>query len=78
MLYLQYIRTHPFISPGVTPDEILKQLPPVYLNAGSLDPLFDDAVHIAKRIDKVTSKLKFEVYDGLEHGKPRISMLLIV
>lgn len=59
---------NPFISPAIMPDEILKQFPPTYINVGTLDPLFDDTIFIAKRLDLLTSKLKLDIYDGLAHG----------
>lgn len=36
---------------------------------GTLDPLLDDAVYIAKRINKYNgNRVKLVVYDGLAHG----------
>jgi acetyl esterase/lipase len=62
-------RKDPFVSPAVAPNEYLAMFPPTYMNVGSLDPLFDDCVYIAKRIDANNGgKLKLEVYDGLGHG----------
>jgi acetyl esterase/lipase len=58
----------PFISPCVAPDEYLARFPPTYMNVGTLDPLFDDCMYIAKRIHMNTKRLKLEVYDGLGHG----------
>lgn len=60
---------NPFISPSLAPNEILKHFPPTYINVGTLDPLLDDAVHIAKRINKNNGgKVYLDVYDGLGHG----------
>jgi acetyl esterase/lipase len=59
---------NPFISPAVAPDEYLAQFPPTYLNVGTLDPLFDDCMYFAKRLDQQTGRVKLEVYDGLGHG----------
>jgi acetyl esterase/lipase len=60
---------NPFISPALIPDEILKKFPPTYINIGTLDPLFDDGIHIAKRINKFNGgRVKLDIYDGLGHG----------
>lgn len=59
----------PFISPGSAPAEFLKKFPPCYINAGALDPLFDDAVNAAKQIAKYNgNQVFFQVFDGLSHG----------
>jgi acetyl esterase/lipase len=60
---------NPFISPALIPDEILKKFPPTYINIGTLDPLFDDGIHIAKRINNFNGgRVKLDIYDGLAHG----------
>ena len=58
----------PFLSPAITPIEILQEFPPTYINVGSLDPLFDDTVYFVKRLQSVNKKVKLEVYDNLGHG----------
>jgi len=58
-----------FISPAVAPNEYFSKFPPTYMNTGTLDPLFDDCMYVARRINKNNGgKLKLEVYDGLGHG----------
>jgi hormone-sensitive lipase len=61
---------NPLISPAMAPDAYLRKFPRTYINAGSLDPLFDDAAYIAKRIEEVKGRefVKLEVYDSLGHG----------
>ena len=61
---------NPLISPSMTPVEVLKQFPKTYINCGSLDPLFDDAIYFAKRLEEAIGyqKVKLEVYDALGHG----------
>jgi hormone-sensitive lipase len=58
------------ISPSVVPDEILKQFPKMMLNVGSLDPLFDDSIYLAKRMESINGpeSVQLNVYDGLAHG----------
>ncbi|KAL0480075.1 lipase [Acrasis kona] len=58
-----------FISPAVAPNEYYEKFPPTYMTTGTLDPLFDDCMYVARRINKNNGgKLKLEVYDGLGHG----------
>lgn len=61
---------NPLISPAMAPDEIVAQFPKTYINVGSLDPLFDDSIYLAKRIEEIRGKeyIKLEVYDALGHG----------
>lgn len=63
-------RRNALISPAVTPREVLKKFPPTYIGVGSLDPLLDDAVYMAKRIEQTngTRSIKLEVFDSLGHG----------
>eukprot|EP00817_Percolomonadidae_sp_ATCC50343_P006768 CAMPEP_0117430202 /NCGR_PEP_ID=MMETSP0758-20121206/9730_1 /TAXON_ID=63605 /ORGANISM="Percolomonas cosmopolitus, Strain AE-1 (ATCC 50343)" /LENGTH=615 /DNA_ID=CAMNT_0005217963 /DNA_START=480 /DNA_END=2327 /DNA_ORIENTATION=+ len=58
----------PFLSPAKLPDDVLAKFPPCYFNVGSLDPLLDDTVTMAKRLALVHGKVHLEVYDGLGHG----------
>jgi acetyl esterase/lipase len=59
----------PFLSPIRTPGEILKHYPPVFITVGTLDPLFDDGVNMAKRIGKYNNnQVKLDIWDGLAHG----------
>jgi acetyl esterase/lipase len=58
-----------FISPVIAPQHILSQFPNTLVCVGSLDPLFDDGVYLAKRLEQLNpSKIKLDIYDGLSHG----------
>ncbi|KAL9642233.1 hypothetical protein ABK040_007233 [Willaertia magna] len=60
---------NPFISTSVVDDKILKRFPPCYFNMGTLDPLFDDGIYMAKRIARNNGgRVKLRIYDGLGHG----------
>jgi acetyl esterase/lipase len=59
---------HYSFSPLFTPEEILKEYPPVLIVCGSLDPLLDDSLIFAKRLDRVGVTSELHVYDGLSHG----------
>ena len=70
-------KKNPFISPAVTPDEILKLFPPTYINIGTLDPLFDDGIFMAQRINKNNGgKVFLDIFDGLGHGYLNMSDFL--
>jgi acetyl esterase/lipase len=58
------------ISPCVVPEQILKQFPRMYLNVGALDPLFDDSIYLAKRMEEANGpeSVRLEIYDSLAHG----------
>jgi acetyl esterase/lipase len=38
-----------FVSPGLAPDSLLEQLPPIRVAVGSFDPLLDDSVEFTRR-----------------------------
>jgi len=61
---------NPFISPAMTPKSYLSQLPRTYISVGALDPLFDDSIYMAKRIEETNGRpfIKLEVFDSLGHG----------
>eukprot|EP01027_Heterolobosea_sp_BB2_P016069 GEZU01022926.1.p1 GENE.GEZU01022926.1~~GEZU01022926.1.p1 ORF type:complete len:811 (-),score=173.29 GEZU01022926.1:61-2493(-) len=61
--------SNPFISPAIAPDEVLRQFPPTLISTGSLDPLLDDSLFMARRLAKVSpNKVRLEIWDGLSHG----------
>ena len=49
-------------------DELLKMLPPIYLMAAELDPLLDDSVIFAKRLEGLGCDVQFTVVPGVSHG----------
>ena len=56
------------LSPATAPDELLKMLPPVYLMAAELDPLLDDCVIFAKRLEGLGCDVHYTVIPGVSHG----------
>jgi acetyl esterase/lipase len=65
------------MSPAVAPVEVLAKFPPVYINVGSLDPLFDDTIYMARGIAQHNGgRVKLNVYDGLGHGYLNLSNLV--
>lgn len=61
---------NPFISPAIAPDELLKLFPRTMISIGALDPLFDDSIYLAKRMEQVKgcSHVKLSIYNSLGHG----------
>jgi acetyl esterase/lipase len=59
----------PFLSPAVAPNEYLCKFPPTYFAVGTMDPLFDDTMVMARRINACNGgKVRLDVVDGLGHG----------
>jgi len=52
---------NPLISPSMLPDEILRKFPMTYINCGALDPLFDDGIYFAKRLESAIGPKKNQV-----------------
>ena len=46
----------------------LSGLPPLYLTAAALDPLYDDTIELDRRLDAAGVTRQLEVYPGLVHG----------
>ena len=64
-----HAETNPLISPSVIEDTYLKRFPPTLFSFGSLDPLFDDAVYMARKIAHNNGgRVKIKLYDALGHG----------
>eukprot|EP01134_Creolimax_fragrantissima_P000237 CFRG0237T1 len=57
-----------FMSPWHAPDDVLKQLPPVYIVAGAYDPLLDDAVDFARKLRAIGNEVNLTVVDKCAHG----------
>ncbi|KAL1899789.1 carboxylic ester hydrolase activity protein [Sporothrix stenoceras] len=60
--------TNPLVSPLLASDDLLKRLPPTYIDACSEDPLYDGGVAFAERLDKVGVPVKLFVLEGMPHG----------
>jgi acetyl esterase/lipase len=63
-------KRNPLISPCMAPIEILQKFPRTYINVGALDPLLDDSIYLAKRLEEAIGKkrIRVEIYDSLGHG----------
>jgi acetyl esterase/lipase len=61
-------RTSPFASPLLASPELLRKLPPTYIDACSADPLYDGAVAYGKKLEESGVPVKLFVLDGMPHG----------
>ncbi|XP_059423881.1 hormone-sensitive lipase isoform X4 [Carassius carassius] len=66
---------NPYMSPLLAPDSMLKGLPPVHLVACHLDPMLDDSVMFAKRLQNIGQPVTLCVVDDLPHGFLSLSQL---
>ncbi|XP_052059671.1 hormone-sensitive lipase-like [Mytilus californianus] len=66
---------NPYMSPLLASEELLKDLPPVYLVACHLDPLLDDSVSFAKKLRDLNKKVDLHLIDDLPHGFLNFSMV---
>ncbi|CAK7197609.1 hypothetical protein SEUCBS139899_000257 [Sporothrix eucalyptigena] len=60
--------TAPLVSPLLAPDELLRKLPPTYIDACSEDPLYDGGAAYGKRLDDLGVPVKLFVLQGMPHG----------
>lgn len=58
----------PMISPLFVSDNVLKSFPPTNLMVGSLDPLMDQSIVFAHRLECVGVKYSLSIYEGMLHG----------
>ncbi|XP_073782133.1 hormone-sensitive lipase isoform X4 [Danio rerio] len=66
---------NPYMSPLLAPDNMLKGLPPVHIVACHLDPMLDDSVMFAKRLQNIGQPVTLCVVDDLPHGFLSLSQL---
>ncbi|CAK7225969.1 hypothetical protein SBRCBS47491_006068 [Sporothrix bragantina] len=60
--------TNPLVSPLLAPDEMLRKLPPTFIDACSEDPLYDGGAAYGKRLEEVGVPVKLFVLEGMPHG----------
>lgn len=62
------IDSDPFACPLVASDEALSRLPPLYLIAAGVDPLFSDTVALHARLTNLGRTDDIEIVPGVTHG----------
>mmetsp|Transcript_10847 Transcript_10847/g.15887 ORF Transcript_10847/g.15887 Transcript_10847/m.15887 type:complete len:1130 (+) Transcript_10847:99-3488(+) len=60
---------NPFLSPVCAPSSALSQFPPCLVNVGTMDPLYDESICMAKRIARNNGgAVQLDIYDRFPHG----------
>lgn len=57
-----------YLNPLLVPDEILKKFPPTRLLTCLLDPLRDDQLIFARRMQKLELDVELNCFDEMQHG----------
>lgn len=61
-------RREPLVSAIHASDAALARLPPLFLNAASLDVLLCDTLNFAKKLDATGTNYELAVHEGVHHG----------
>jgi acetyl esterase/lipase len=61
-------RSSIYVSPLLAPPNLLRKLPPAYVDACSADPLFAGGVDYAKKLEENGVPVKLFILDGMPHG----------
>ncbi|NNU63580.1 alpha/beta hydrolase [Brucellaceae bacterium VT-16-1752] len=62
------IASNPLACPLQADDTVLGRLPPLYLTAAGIDPLYSDTVSLHERLLKIGRKDEFAINEGVVHG----------
>lgn len=69
-------RANPEITPLLADDAALAALPPLYLNAATLDPLLSDSENLVARLRALGRDDPFDKVDGVVHGFMQMGLVL--
>ena len=69
-------RADPRVSPLRAPDAAIARLPPLFLNAASLDPLLCDTVDLARRLEAAGVTHRLAIHEGVHHGFMQMTLRL--
>ncbi|MFC7066558.1 alpha/beta hydrolase [Brucella rhizosphaerae] len=64
----QDIVSHPLACPLQAKDAALEKMPPLYLTAAGIDPLFSDTILLHERLLKIGRKDELAITEGVVHG----------
>jgi len=64
----QDIASHPLACPLHAKDAALEKMPPLYLTAAGIDPLFSDTILLHERLLKIGRKDELAITEGVVHG----------
>ena len=74
-----------YLSPVMTPDELLTEFPPIFFLTGEKDPFVDDtlifsarlrAAQVSKRGRKAAGRVRVQILEGISHGFMQFLSLL--
>ena len=69
-------REDPLAAPLHADDAALRALPPLYLNAASLDPLMSDTVLLGERLRRLGRTDEVHIHEGVIHGFMQMTLEL--
>ncbi|WFE76695.1 alpha/beta hydrolase [Roseinatronobacter sp. S2] len=72
----QDLRSDPEIAPLLADDPAIAALPPLYLNAATLDPLLSDSENLVARLRALGRDDPFDKVDGVVHGFMQMGLVL--
>lgn len=64
----QDIASNALACPLHASDETLEKMPPLYLTAAGIDPLFSDTISLHERLSKIGRKDELTITEGVVHG----------
>jgi hormone-sensitive lipase len=62
------METDPVLCPAVANDDILLQFPPTRFMLGGHDPLLDDSIRLAAKLERLNRDVKVRIYEEMGHG----------
>ncbi|MDF1778189.1 MAG: alpha/beta hydrolase [Rhizobiaceae bacterium] len=70
------LRQNPLVAPLQASDDMLKALPPLYLNAAQIDPLLSDSEKLYARLSSLGRADSLCIHSGVVHGFMQMSLEL--
>jgi acetyl esterase/lipase len=61
-------RSLPFVSPLLASPDVLRKLPPTYIDVCSADPLASGGIAYAKKLEDIGVPVKLFILEGMPHG----------
>ena len=61
-------RASPYFSPLLASPELLKKLPPTYIEVCGADPLYENGIVYAKKLEDCGVPVRLFILEGMPHG----------
>eukprot|EP01091_Cochliopodium_minus_P005566 TRINITY_DN15474_c0_g1_i1.p1 TRINITY_DN15474_c0_g1~~TRINITY_DN15474_c0_g1_i1.p1 ORF type:complete len:349 (-),score=96.97 TRINITY_DN15474_c0_g1_i1:20-1066(-) len=65
-----------YVSPGLAPKELQKQLPPTFIVCGDRDPLLDDSTNFASQLSNLGISCTLQIEKNLTHGFMNLDLFI--